>query len=237
MDWRVEIFSNAVIMTAMSKHLTLRDVGNLAALCKWSEKWRKDMTTAFRMRMRLAKRWPRGTGINKRSVDMIAAVQSKARQALLPVAQGKTFECWMGGCYDARKRSIEKLCDSALMPYASCFLCVSIYAPRHVRYAWNPNNFASRLIAQRLKLADEWCEMIDPFLLWIVGKPARSYVRLDMLVPTEQIAQCKSQYKGDIISPSTTWYHCDMLQALVDKAMHKHDMYNKWTEYCALCNK
>jgi hypothetical protein len=238
-DWRVGVFSSPVIMIAMNPHLTLRDIGALIGTYRWTAEWRVTMTSVFRMRMRIALRWPRGAGIYKFNPDLIAAVQDKARQALLRPMRGETFECWIGQCAsNARKMPIARLCDTRIMPYASCNTCIARHTPRHARYTASPSQFCISLISKRLAISNSdgrnsvisfinWCGMINT----LIDGP---YFMADMLIPMEEIDQCQTNFISVNHHNDTTWYDSNALQVLVDREVVKRDLCNKWVEYCAI---
>lgn len=213
MDWRVRVFSNPVIMAAMSKYLSLRDVGALAGTVKWSAAWREKMTLALRMRHRIALRWPRGARISKKEVDIIGAVQLKARQALLPVSAMSTFICWLGGCQRTEVPRSLLVCQEN-MPYASCRYCVHEMAPRHATYTDGAFSYFSARVGQMLK---KYC---------VSNKLAKTWRRT-----------FAATYVGSHVDiekyPHKTQFLCADLDAYLAQILQEHNVHEEWAKYIA----
>lgn len=213
MDWRVSIFSDPVIMTAMNAHLTLRDVGALAGSVKWSAAWREKMTLALRMRQRIALRWPRGARINKNEVDIIAAVQLKARQALLLVSATSDFRCWLGGCQQTQVPRSLLVCQEN-MPYASCRYCVDEMAPRHVTHTNSAFYYLSARVGQVLKKNI------------VLNKLAKKWLRT-----------FAATYAGrhlDLVKyPHQKRFLCVDLDAYLVQIQYEHNVHEEWAKYIA----
>jgi hypothetical protein len=206
-DWRAGVFSSPVIMAAMNPHLALREVGCIAGTCRWPAAWREVMTTVLKMRDRIAQRWPRGIYITREDAgDLIAAVQQKARQALLPV-RAYHFACWVGDCSGSRKVPCTQLVSLETMPYSSCHHCVLKMTPRHLISTHKPYHY----ITARLR------RVLQSFAA--LGIPHKHAVIRFVG------AYMKDHVDMKLFTPKTKQHLCTDLDAYIAQLMLKHDVH------------
>lgn len=212
MDWRGGVFSNKIIMSVMSAHLTLREVGAIAAMVKWPAAWREAMTIALNMSARIALRWPHGIYIMREEErDLIAVVQQKARQAMLPV-RAFEFACWMGGSRGCRKVPSSQLVSHEQMPYSSCHHCMMKTTPRHAISTHNPYNYIKTKL---YRLFEECCDMStierNTAILFVNGYVDK-HVNMSMFAPKRKLHLCVD------------------LDAFTDELILKHDIYVEFAQ-------
>lgn len=214
-DWRGGVFANKVIMAVMSAHLTLREVGAIAAMVKWPAAWREAMTTALNMRVRITQRWPHGIYIMREEErDLIAVVQQKARQAMLPV-RAFEFACWIGGYRGCHKVPITQLVSHEEMPYSSCQNCVMKTTPRHAISTHMPHNYVSARLFGLFKA----CYDLNVSQHAIATRFVRSYM--------------EKHVDAVIFAPKRKLHLCVDLDAFVNRLIREHDIYVEFDDYLA----
>lgn len=217
MDWRVDVFSDKVIMTVMNKYLTLRDVGVITALCNWSVDWRETMTMVLNMRNRIALRWPHGLYFTpEEGLDLIALLQQKARQALLPVSTLR-FECWMCSCKGRHNVSSIQLVSQEAMPYASCHNCARDMAPRHMISTHSPYNYI-------------WARLTRTFKEYSDGSMIRQNIA-DAFV-RDFMNQHVNQKTYALYDEQP--HLCAELEVSFSNLVREHDLHVAWDEFCAI---
>lgn len=222
------MFARPEIMGVMSKHLTLRDVGALSALCKWDARWCTSMTVVLHMHERARLRWPYTHNVDPDDTDVFAILRDRAKWALYPYADvtcAFVWTCWIGQCghIDARICTIN-MTDQRFMPYTTCNDCFYRTFHRHAEYTHRPCDFYYVSMVRALP----GCKVLQPFL--------REY-KLSFLITRTLQMRWMDAKRNQVVRCITTnadgtkYYSTADVSAMLVKHMAKYGLLAKWARY------
>lgn len=216
------MFSDPVIMTVMSKHLTLRDIGDLAQVCKWDQRWRSTMSSVLHLYERALLRWPKAPPA--RQEDMFEALRQRARDALCLVVDDEApFTCWISQCEDDHRSTL--LMDQRCMPYSTCRSC----------FYWSRGWYESRHVLF-VSIAESYCIFT---MIRLIGDDTTEYARfrnflkefrLGFILTKKYMRQCGVR----TILPNgchSEFSSTKDMDAMVANFMSAYDVRAKWERY------